>query len=388
MDLQFNLNDFLKAFKEKEPHNFMDIFKKISHNELIKKDNPLYNQIHTESKNISSFLDDSIKNFHLIFNKNLKDFEDCVKYIESISIPNKCVCAGVIDKIPGWRCDDCSKYENTLYCNDCYLKSKHLHKNHHVQFLYSSSGMCDCGDPDSLYVYCPEHSGPFKTQEQINDYLLKVFSKEILDKLKDFFKNLFSHFSKYLILTEKVDCFCPGVFEEKFSESDGKNNEDERKDVCLLKDNFCIIFQNLIHFLRLISENNIAMLHLISDYLLKNHFENQKIEDIYKTNHRCLQITDNDIKLMFQDGKEHICVCPFLRLFISNYRDDIECIDKNQILLLSFPHNLRLRTSFMITFFAIYRQIFLNANEKFLINRTQFYTEYSTLFLAQKSNLI
>ena len=91
---------------------------------------------------------------------------------------------------------------------------------------------------------------------------------------------------------------------------------------------------------------------------------------------------------MFQDGKEHICVCPFLRLFISNYRDEIECINKNNEFLLSFPHNLRLRTSFMITFFAIYKQNFLNYNKKILINRTQFYTEDSTLFLAQKSNLI
>jgi hypothetical protein len=42
----------------------------------------------------------------------------------------------------------------------------------------------------------------------------------------------------------------------------------------------------------------------------------------------------------------------------------------------------------MIIFFAIYKQNFLNYNQKFLINRTQFYTEDSTLFLAQKSNLI
>ena len=37
MEIPFNINDILKAFKEKESHNFMDIFKKISHNELKKK---------------------------------------------------------------------------------------------------------------------------------------------------------------------------------------------------------------------------------------------------------------------------------------------------------------------------------------------------------------
>ena len=67
--------------------------------------------------------------------------------------------------------------------------------------------MCDCGDPDSLNIYCPEHSGPYTTQEQIDDYISKIFKKKILDKLKDFFEKLFSRFSKYLILTEQCEYF-------------------------------------------------------------------------------------------------------------------------------------------------------------------------------------
>ena len=65
--------------------------------------------------------------------------------------------------------------------------------------------MCDCGDPDSLYTFCPEHSGPYVDQKQIDNYISKTFEKEILKKLKEFFDDFFLKFSKYLILTEKCD---------------------------------------------------------------------------------------------------------------------------------------------------------------------------------------
>ena len=223
MNIPFNiLNQLLNMNNiqnEPQPQRYtiMNIFKEIDSTELLTKNNSFFNKIHSETKEISLYLLDSIKKFHLLFNKDLHNFEESLKFIESISIPNKCICAGVIEKISGWRCNDCSKYENCIYCNDCYLKSKHLHKNHNVFFLYDATGMCDCGDPDSLYIYCPEHSGPFKEQKEINDYISKVFDKDILNKLKEFFEALFLRFSKYLVLTEKCDLFCRYYFDEKFS---------------------------------------------------------------------------------------------------------------------------------------------------------------------------
>ena len=238
---QLLFQGILNMAKEPENSSIMNIFKEIDSKELLAKENILFNQIYAETKEISLYLNESINNFHLLFDKNLKDFEDCLKYIENISIPNKCVCAGVIETIPGWRCDDCSKYENSIYCNDCYLKSKHLHKNHKVYFLYSSSGMCDCGDPNSLYTYCPEHSGPFKDQKQINDYISTVFPSEILKKLNEFFASFFVRFSKYLVLTEKFEYFCKDFFNEKFYNNNiNENNllDNEKEDVLLLKKNF------------------------------------------------------------------------------------------------------------------------------------------------------
>ena len=46
--------------------------------------------------------------------------------------------------------------------------------------------MCDCGDPDSLYTFCPEHCGPFTDQKQIDEYINKVVPENILKNIKFF----------------------------------------------------------------------------------------------------------------------------------------------------------------------------------------------------------
>ena len=337
--------------QESNEYIFMDIFKGIKDINLSLKENILYNKIDTETKIIHSFLMESIKGFHKIFGNNLLSFEDALEYLEKISIPNKCVCAGVIDNIPGWRCVECSKFENAIYCSDCYKKSKHLHKGHKIYFLYASGGMCDCGDPDSLSIFCPEHTGPFVNQEQINKYISKIFPKEILDKLISFFDKLFFHFSEYFILTEKCDLFYNIFFKEKFENIGTEDLEKfemlikEKNDVISLKKNFCIVFQNLIHFLRLISQKNIAMLHLIANYLLKNNFENQIIKEEYTTTHRCMQIYGNEINII-NNEQLHICKCPFLSLLLKNWREEIKSKEnENEEFLLLFPHNLLLRNA-------------------------------------------
>ena len=374
------LNFILRLGNRAKPR----LFQKIIIKELSSNKNELLNQINEKTKDIYDYLDNSITNFHKLFNDDLKSFDDCIEYLEKKAIPNNCICAGVIDNIPGWRCVECSKYENAIYCNDCYVKTKDAHKNHKVLYLYSSSGMCDCGDPDSLTTFCPDHTGPMSDQKQIDDYISKVFEKEILDKLKSFFDVLFLRFSEYLILTEKCEYF----FQE-YEDELNNISADEQDDIKYLKNSFCVIFQNLIHFLRLISHKNLGMLNLIANYFLKNHFENQKLENKYYTTHRCIKISENDIKLLYEDQQNHICVCPFFRLFMSNYRDNIKSNEnENEEFLLSFAHNLSLRTSYCVIFFAIYKEAILNNNEDILFNRHQFFLEDITYLLAEKTHLI
>ena len=229
------------------------------------KDNILYTNIHLETKKISLYLDESINNFHLLFQNNLKDFDDVLKYLKTIDITNKCICASYLEN--GWVCRDCSKVNNSVICNTCYKNTKYLHKGHNVLYNFDGAGMCDCGDPNVLKTFCPEHKGPLKDKNEINDYITKVFNKDIIYNLKNFFDEFFSKFSEYLILTEKCEYF----FNDKFKEDFAEKNSDEKDDIILLKKNFNKLFMKLIDFLMSISEHNFGMFNLISMYFLNNH---------------------------------------------------------------------------------------------------------------------
>ena len=393
-DLEIDMVNSIEIQKERKNENIMDMFGVLDKNQLSLKENEFYNKIYEETNNIYSYLMESIKGFHNIFQQNLLNFEDALHYLEKISIPDKCVCAGVIETIPGWRCVNCSKYENTIYCNDCYKKSKHLHKNHTLYFLYSSGGMCDCGDPESLYTYCPDHSGPYKNQKEINQYISKVFPNDIIENLKKFFDDFFWKFSKYFILTEKCELFYTETFNEYFEnmimvEKNENDINNQKNDINLLKNNVCVVFQNFIHFLRLISQKNLGILHLIALYFIRNHLVGQNLDENYKTNHKCITINENDINILHEDGQNHICKCPFLRLLISNWREPIKSKDnENEEFLLSFPHNLALRSTYCIIFFFLYKQALLNNNVDIIYNRNQFYLEEATELIGRKTNLI
>ena len=199
-------------------------------------------------------------------------------------------------------------------------------------------------------------------------------------------------FSKYLILTEKFELFFNENFKEKFDnikEEEQKDLFDEKNDVRSLKENVCLVFQNMVDFLRLISQKNLGMLHLLAIYFMKNHLEGQKLEDDYLTTHKCIQVSQNDINIFNADGQNHICGCPFLRLLMSNWREEIKSKDnENEEFLLSFPHNLPLKRSFCIIFFFLFKINLLNNNGDILFNRNQFYAEDFTQLIATKSKLI
>ena len=377
---------------DEEEESSTDYFGKIVKKKLETNNNELYSKINSLTNEISLYFDKAIEKFPSLFEKNLESFEDCLDYLEKKSIPNKCVCAGIIDTIPGWRCVDCSKYENAIYCNDCFTNSKDWHKGHKVFYLINSSGMCDCGDPDSLTQYCHEHSGPFKEEKEVELYILKSFDKKIVDNLRNYFDEFFFEFSKYFVLTSKCELFMEDLFEEKFQGELSSELLNEKSDVSFLKSNFCIVFQNFIYFLRLITKNNMGMFHLIANYLLKNHLESKKLGDEYLTDHRCITLSQQDIKIFYDTIKKenHICKCPFLRLFMANYRNDVKLKSKEdgQEFLFSFARDLPLRTAFCVLYFFLYNQNIYNNNENINYCRTQFYLEDGVELVAKKTNLL
>ena len=390
MDFFSRLLGNLKESEDEESSG--DYFGKISQKKLETNNIELYSKINSSTNEISSYFDKAIEKFPSLFEKNLESFEDCLDYLEKKSIPNKCVCAGIIDTIPGWRCVDCSKYENAIYCNDCFTNSKDWHKGHKVFYLINSSGMCDCGDPDSLTQYCHEHSGPFKEEKEVELYILKSFDKKIVNNLRNYFDEFFFEFSKYFVLTSKCELFMEDLFDEKFKGELSTELYNEKSDVSFLKSNFCIVFQNFIYFLRLITKNNLGMFHLIANYFLKNHLESKKLGDEYLTDHRCIVINQQDINIFYDTVKKenHICKCPFLRLFIANYRNNVKLKSQEdeREFLFSFARDLPLRTAFCVLYFFLFNQNMYNNNENINYCRTQFYLEDGVELVAKKTNFL
>ena len=373
-----------------EEINLSDLFdeQNSTGEDIIKtKDNTLYKDIYEETKKISLYIDESINNFHLIFKKNFKNFNDSLLYLKKIDIPNNCICGRYLDS--GWRCLDCSKVNNSVICNKCYKKSNYLHKGHKMLYLIDGEGMCDCGDPNVLKTFCSEHNGPFKNDTQINEYISKVFENDILKNLILFFDEFFLKFSEYLLLTEKCEYFTNDIFYESFY---GKEN-DEKKDIIFLKNNFCEIFKKFLNFLLSISKNNFGILQLILINFTKNHFKRGNIYENCKTSHSCIKILDNDIKIINNNNNEivqnHVCECPFLRLLLSNWRKEIKSENNNyEQFLYTFVYNLPLKRAFCIIFFKIYKTIILNYNKNIILNINQFLIENELIFLANNSTLI
>ena len=367
-----------------------DLFKPIKQKKLKTNNIELYSQINDSTIKISSYFESAILKFPSLFESDLTTFEECLAHLEKISIPNKCICAGLIETIPGWRCFDCNKYENAYYCSDCYLNSKDWHKGHKV-ILLPESGMCDCGDTDSMYTCCREHKGPFTTREQIEEYIEQNFGKKVTLNLRAFFDEFFAEFEKYLVLTGKCDLFMQDFFADKFNGDIDEDLQKEKKDVIFLKTNFKIVFQNLIYFFKYITKNNIGMLHILADYFTKNNLANIDIEDIYQTYHRCIEINPKDIKIYYDTPKteKHKCKCPFFANFLINFRNNItlNSEEEAQEFFVSLAHNLPLRFTFGVLNFFLYKENLYNFNENLINSQIQFYLEDAIELVAKKNNV-
>jgi len=389
--------DLLEKIKEECNEKY---FRKINEAKLQTYFNSLFENVHNETIILDNYMIKKIDEFPGLFENNLNTLTEVIHYLEKNAIPNNCECSEIIDVIPCWRCLDCTDYDS-IYCSKCFLKSKDLHKGHKIQFLPNVEGMCDCGNPSCYETFCPEHKGPFIEQKQIDEFIEKSFPPNILKNLRKFFDDMFFQFSKYLILTESCNFFCKEIYIYNY------HNKREQEDVLSLKENFCIVFQNFITFLYLITHKNMGMLYLITNYILKNHFS-ENIDEKYKTNHSCIKIENKNIQILYDDTKinknndifslidindpnKHICKCSFLRLLVSNWRKGIMSNRENQNekLLISFTHNSFLKETFATLYFFLYKDIILNNNNDINNLECQYISEENILLLIGKqTNLI
>ena len=227
------------------------------------------------------------------------------------------VCARKMIKIGGWKCTDCEKNANSIVCQQCWSKVKDKHKDHDIKFNISTNGTCDCGDPNTLSssLFCPKHKGPLTKEEDIQNYINKNFSKELIQSFEKSIEKFFDNLLPYIV----------DNIENK------KNNPGFRNNM--------IFYVELINVLT----NNSAIMHILSKIFLKNYK--------YKTKHFCLLFNDNEIKLI-KNKEEHDCCCPLIRLLMSAWGGE------NQDVLFRFLLNYKLRKTMGVLYFLL--------NERFM----------------------
>ena len=109
------LNQQLEPGEQLTDEKVEKLFQKLT-DEKINLQNDFYLSIQSETAKMFSYLEEKIKTFPTLFDKNLTSLKDTCFYLESTAIKNKSVCAGIIDEIPGWTCSDCSDVSNSIYC--------------------------------------------------------------------------------------------------------------------------------------------------------------------------------------------------------------------------------------------------------------------------------
>ena len=237
------------------------------------------------------------------------------------------VCAGKMEQIGGWRCMDCVKNENTIFCQSCWSEMKDKHKNHNIIFLTTVNGTCDCGDPNSIdpVYFCSKHKGPMTNENDITLYIQNCLGQQAANDLKVVTKKVFVEMAGYLIR----------AIQEK------KTNENS----------FLSTVASFFDFINTPCNTSIACMHMIAELLLENY--------PYKTKHICLQIKDGKTRLVKSTLFSHDCCCPFIRLLMP-----IWPMGKER-LIYSFLHNYKIRKTFGLLYFLLYGELTLNCLSEF-----------------------
>ena len=271
-----------------------------------------------------------MRNNHLYneYNKFLKEI--FFKYLKLFSCDNKkdliiklkklnhdagSVCARKMIKIGGWKCVDCEKNSNAILCHQCWSKIKDKHLNHNIKYHSSTNGTCDCGDPNTLEksLFCPCHKGPLTNEKEVENYINKFFSQDLVQSFQNITENLLEKMIPYII----------------------DNIENNKKD-----ENFKNNMNVFIELLDSLSYNN-ALMHILS----KNFLKNYKI----KVKHNCLMISDNSIQFI-KTNEEHECCCPIIRILMDSWHND------NQDILFRFLLNYKLRKTMGVLYFLLYER--------------------------------
>ena len=232
------------------------------------------------------------------------------------------VCATKMESVGGWRCLDCIKNENTIFCQNCWSKMKDKHKDHNIVFITTVNGTCDCGDPNTIdkQYFCPKHKGPMTEEKEIEAYEKSCLGEVVINDLKKVTKDMFKEMAAYIIRAKQ----------EK-------------------KTNDKLFISNVGAFIDFISTPCIiskACMHIIAELLLENY--------PYKTKHVCIQLNESKSKLIKSSIFSHDCTCPFIKILMPLWP-----IGKEKVIY-SFLHNYKLRKTMGLCYFLLYGEFIKN----------------------------
>ena len=284
-----------------------------------------------------------------IFNYEKYNYE-FIKYLKSIEIPNTQVCSKIFNDDYYVQCLTC-KSDSSCICLDCYKKTKHLHKNHDIKFVIYD-GYCDCGHIENWpkEKFCSKHKGIFSSLDEINEYIKKTFSNEIINKINNVLDDIFNLIIEFAI----------------------KNEINETKD-------FNVLFTDFVNFLGDLTKNNLALLHIIATHLSKNYSNN------FKVKHKCVKIEENNHCQIIpsNENEEHNCICSAIKIMLDSWSN------QNFEVLLSFKVNYKISEEIGLTYLFMFNDIIKTYEEKNLeISYAFCESEYIKEFLKDENNYL
>ena len=263
------------------------------------------------------------------------------------------ICLKLIKNQGVWKCKDCQKNKESIYCNECWgnIRQKHINSGHKYEYIGDYiCGTCDCGNLTNMEkeFVCSKHS---------KDSNSEIISEGDLQKKKLFInihKELFSQMTNYI--------------------NNYINNEISKKDGNKVDNDFIKNINSFIDYISELSFSSKALLNWITELLLKNYPINNS-----NINHNCINIFDiittqtHDLSNTYNRSRtssesnmmndiypiNNTCSCPFLRYLI-------EVWPNNKInTLLSFSQNYDLKLSIGILYLFLYDKLILKEKNDF-----------------------
>ena len=258
---------------------------------------------------------------------NLNSYEELKRMFELLELDTNSICGKDVTNIGGWSCADCTRSDNSIYCQECWSQMKDKHINHNIIFTkIIDNGTCDCGDHnyiDSKY-FCPKHKGIFTSDMMIKEYIKKSLGEKLPLNLISINQIMFDNMAKYFI-----------------QEINNKNKSTEFKN----------IVEDFINCFGKLYEMSTACNFIISDLLLKKYY--------FQVNHTCLDFDENGGRIIKGSLTSHKCTCHFIRYLLEFWPG------KKENLVNKLISNYKLKKIIGIYFILFYNEFTKNCINDF-----------------------